>query len=132
MNITDCDYFYGNRTPYIKRIYEKTQHPYFGNEKTLFSELTQYNHSLISTSCFNANGKCSRECSRQEMIHFFIRNSESLLVPCIQDRVFSYCQHHYLFTVDLKSSRCSSFARQPCMDGLSSHIEIVTLRTELK
>lgn len=53
------DDYYGNHTQYIRESVKDTAMPHFGNEKNLFSELIQYNHSAVSQQCSSATGSNS-------------------------------------------------------------------------
>lgn len=115
-NITACDEDYANNTPHIQRIIKDGEYSYFGNEKSLFSELVRNNQSAVSSSCFNpVDTNCDIELWL-DVKEYFIRNKDTLLVPCMQDRYFYTCQPYYLLSVDLKTRRCTPFFRQPCRE----------------
>ena len=52
-----------------------------------------------------------------DILSFLHSNMKSLTVPCGKDRLFSHCQLHYLFSINLEKQKCSSYTREPCTQG---------------
>ena len=113
-SFADYDNYYGNKTIFILESSKSKPLTHYGNEKKLFSELTQYNHSGVSQRCSSVPGACSAFSLFVDLLSFLSKNSESLLVPCGPDRIFSHCQQYYLFSINLKDRKCSSYHRQNC------------------
>ena len=50
-----------------------------------------------------------------DVMSFFARNKEKLLVKCTDNRIYSHCQEYYLFQIHTDADMCSSYAPTPCI-----------------
>ena len=49
-----------------------------------------------------------------DVMSFYARNKEKLLVKCSDHHIYSHCQEYYLFQVHTDADMCSSYAPSPC------------------
>ena len=52
---------------------------------------------------------------RLDVMSFYARNKEKLLVKCTDNRIYSHCQEYYLLQVHTDADMCSSYAPTPCI-----------------
>ena len=108
------DLLYGSHSVYVRTLQNSSRYSHFANEKILFSELTRYSSTAVSSRCSSSLGDLSLLVSSLDVNHYISINMHSLLVPCGPDRIFSHCQPYQLFNIDMKSKQCSPYKRQSC------------------
>ena len=60
-----------------------------------------------------------------DVMSFYARNKEKLLVKCTDNRIYSHCQEYYLLQVHTDADMCSSYAPTPCsVFRLNSQLDI--------
>lgn len=50
-----------------------------------------------------------------DVMSFYARNKEKLLVKCTDNRIYSHCQEYYLLQIHTDADMCSSYAPTPCI-----------------
>lgn len=123
------DAFYGSHSSYVRTLQSSSLYSHFANEKILFSELTRYSNTAVSSRCSSSKGNFPFFVSPLEVKYYASINMHSLLVPCGPDRIFSHCQSYYLFSIDMESKQCSPYKRQPCRVRIRSLIRSRSARS---
>ena len=72
---------------------------------SLFSHLTDL-HSIFKLYAENGKGSISLNTSASE---FFQQHKDRLLYSCRDQRLFSHCQPHYIFSYSSVTNQFSSF-----------------------
>lgn len=84
---------------------------------SLFSHLADVDELLVSyvTNKYSSKGVLTQKCETDWCIEqFFKDNEKKLYYPCVDHRIFSHCQKHWLVVYNAEKHRVSSYHMEKC------------------